>query len=252
MMPLRIPAKKAVIAVYDLDGTIARSDTFVPFLLGFLAKNPSRIFRCILLPFHVLAFWIGLRGNSWAKQKFLTAICGGASRKALADYSADFAALVVKTGLLPGAVASIEQHRARGDRLILITASLDLYVDAIARHLAFDDVIASKVAWRMAGDLGATLNGRLDGENCYSANKVERLKAVLSSDKSDMQIVAYSDHSSDLPLLAFADSGYVVNPKPSMRRLAQTNGLPVLDWSVSSQLTPRGAALSFQRLRIFP
>lgn len=252
MMPPRTPVRKTVTAVYDLDGTITRSDTFVPFLLGFLARNPSRIFRCIPLPFHLLAFWIGLRGNDWAKQKFLTAVCGGASRKALADYCADFAALVVETGLRPGAVASMEAHRARGDRLILITASLDLYVDAIARHLAFDDVIASKAAWRMAGDLGATLDGRLDGENCYGANKVERLKALLSNDTPDMHIVAYSDHSSDLPLLTAAGSGYVVNPKPSMRRLAQANSLPVLDWSGGSEPAPRRAVPGFQRLRIFP
>lgn len=250
-MTAKTPTERTVLAVYDLDGTITRSDTFVPFLLGFLVKNPWRIFRCFPLPLYALAFWSGLRGNNWVKQKFLTVICGGVSPQSLADYSADFAALVVKTGLLPGAVASIEAHRSRGDRLILVTASPDLYVDAIARHLGFDDVIASKVAWRMAGELRATLDGRLDGENCYGANKVERLKAVLSGDRPDTQIVAYSDHASDLPLLAVADSGYVVNPTPSMRRLAQTNGLPVLNWSGASQPTPRRAALLFQRFRIF-
>ena len=251
-MNLETPAEKTVIAVFDLDGTITRSDTFLPFLLGFLLKNPSRVFRCILLPLYALIFWTGLRGNDWAKQRFLTRVCGGASRQALADYSTDFAALVVQNGLLPGAVAAIEAHRARGDRLILITASLDLYVDAIARHLDFDDVLASRVAWRTAGDFGVTLDGRLDGENCYGANKVERLRAFLANDKRSMQIVAYSDHASDLPLLAVADFGYVVNPKPVMCKLAQTYGLPVLNWSGASEPTRRRASLYFQVLRIFP
>jgi phosphatidylglycerophosphatase C len=238
------------IAVYDLDGTITRSDTFVPFLLGFLFKNPSRIFRCIPLPLHALIFWTGLRGNNWAKQKFLTLVCGGASRQALADYSADFAVIVVQNGLLPGAVASIEAHRARGDRLILITASLDLYVDAIARHLGFDDVIASKVAWRTTSDLDATLDGRLDGENCYGSNKVERLMALLANDRRNAPITAYSDHRSDLPLLAVADTGYVVNPDSRMRKLAQASGLPVLDWSGAAEPAPRVTSIFLQLLRI--
>ncbi|MEI9425136.1 HAD-IB family hydrolase [Mesorhizobium sp. Cs1299R1N1] len=234
------PAGRAVIAVYDLDGTITRSDTFVPFLLGFLARNPWRVFRCGLLPFYALAFRSGLCGNSFAKQKFLAAICGGASRKALADHSAEFAAAVVRGGLLPGALASIEAHRTRGDRLILISASLDLYVDVIARHLRFDDVIASK-----------TRGGRLDGENCYGASKVARLKALLAMDTHETQVIAYSDHASDLPLLAVADVGYVVNPKPAMRRLAEANGLPVLNWSASSERTLRRAGFRFQRPGIF-
>ena len=151
---------KATIAVFDLDGTITRYDTYVPFLLGFLVSKPLRIFRCGLLPLYALIHLLGLRGNSWLKQKFLARCCGGASRQALADYSADFAARVVRKGLLPDAVAAIEFHRARGDRLILISASFDLYVDEIGRLLGFADVIASKAAWRSDGDLGMTLAGR--------------------------------------------------------------------------------------------
>ena len=208
-----------------------------------------RVFRCMLLPLHALLFWTGLHGNSLAKQKFLTRVCGGASRQTLAAYSEDFAALVVRSRLLPGAVASIEAHRAHGDRLILVTASLDIYVNAIARHLKFDDVIASKAAWIVDG-LGATLDGRLDGENCYGANKVERLGTFLANDAGAVPIVAYSDHASDLPLLGIADKAYVVNPKPAMRKLAQKIGLPVLNWSGASGPASHRAALYSQLLRM--
>jgi phosphatidylglycerophosphatase C len=244
-----VATEKPVIAVYDLDGTITRADTFVPFLLGFLLRNPWRILRCVLLPLHALIFWTGLRGNSWAKQKFLTCVCGNASRQALLDYSEGFAALVVQDGLSPGAVASIDAHRARGDRLILISASLDLYVDAIARRLRFDDVIASKVAWRPPGDFNAILDGRLDGENCYGANKVERLTSFLVGERQNARIVAYSDHTSDLPLLTAADSAWVVNPKPAMRKLAEARGLPMLNWHGASR-PPRRSTFYLQLLRM--
>ena len=140
------PDVDATMAVFDLDGTITRHDTYIPFLLGFLARKPLRILRCGLLPFHALVHLLGLRGNSWLKLKFLSQCCGGASRQALADYGADFAARIVRKGLLPDAVAAIEFHRARGDRLMLISASFDLYVDEIGK-LLFDHIIASKAAW---------------------------------------------------------------------------------------------------------
>jgi phosphatidylglycerophosphatase C len=228
------PDVKVTIAVFDLDGTITRYDTYIPFLLGFLVRKPLRIFRCGLLPFYALIHLLGLRGNSWLKQKFLARCCGGVSRQALADYSARFATRIVREGLLPDAVAAIEFHRARGDRLMLISASFDLYVDEIGRLLGFAHVIASKAAWRSDGDLGVKLAGRFDGENCYGANKVKRLTAHLANEKRDsLRIIAYSDHRSDLPLLAFADTAYVVNPRHGMRKLAERNGFPVLNWSAS-------------------
>lgn len=228
------PEIKTTTVVFDLDGTITRHDTYVPFLLGFLARKPLRVFRCGLLPFYALMHLLGLRGNSWMKQKFLARCCGGASRQALADYSTDFAARIVRKGLLPDALAAIEFHRARGDRLILMSASFDLYVDQIGRLLGFADVIASKAAWRSDADLGVTLAGGFDGANCHGVNKVKRLNAHLASEKRhSLQIIAYSDHHSDLPLLAFADTAYVVNPRYGMRKLAERQGFPVLNWSGS-------------------
>jgi phosphatidylglycerophosphatase C len=237
------PDVDATMAVFDLDGTITRHDTYIPFLLGFLARKPLRILRCGLLPFHALMHLLGLRGNSWLKLKFLSQCCGGASRQALADYGADFAARIVRKGLLPDAVAAIEFHRARGDRLVLISASFDFYVDEIGKLLGFDHVIASKAAWRSDGDRGATLTGRFDGENCQGASKLKRLNAHLANEKRDrLRIIAYSDHRNDLPLLAFADTAYVVNPNHRMRRLAASKGFAVLNWPAA--LPARGNTIS--------
>ena len=90
---------------------------------------------------------------------------------------------------------------------------------------------AQSSAWRGSGDW-AELAGTLDGDNCHGAAKVERLKGHLASERCDpLRIVAYSDHHSDLPLLAFADTAYVVNPRRAMRRLAEQNGFVILRWS---------------------
>ena len=94
----------------------------------------------------------------------------------------------------------------------------------------------------------ATLDGGFDGDNCHGANKVKRLSAHLANERQGpVRIIAYSDHRSDLPLLAFADAAYVVNPRRAMRKLAEAKGFSVLDWSAA----PSRVGTTSRRLMAF-
>ena len=76
---------------------------------------------------------------------------GGASRAEVADWTDEYVAGLGDARILPGALAAIARHRAAGDRLVLLSASVDLYVPAIGRRFAFDQTICTEVAWQ-AGD----------------------------------------------------------------------------------------------------
>ena len=52
------------------------------------------------------------------------------------------------------------------------------------------------------------LTGRFKTHNCYGAEKVRRLEAVLSEPRSNYHIVAYGDSRGDKELLAYAYEGY--------------------------------------------
>ncbi len=70
-------------------------------------------------------------------------------------------------GLFAEALRAIEAHRAcKGDKLLLMSASIDLYVPLIGGALGFGQTLCSQVRWR--GD------GRLDGclatANCRGEN----------------------------------------------------------------------------------
>ena len=70
------------VAVFDLDGTITRRDTYLAYLLGFLGRHPERWSRAAPLPFAVLYHLAGWRSNTWLKTTFLRAVLGaeGVSR----------------------------------------------------------------------------------------------------------------------------------------------------------------------------
>lgn len=217
-----MPRDKSI-ALFDLDGTISRKDTYLAFLLHCLARRWRRWPHSLLLPAAVLSWKLKLKDNSWLKERFLDAILGGLDRAALAIRIDEFLTRIMADGLNPGALAALERHRSNGDRLVLASASFDFYVEPLGERLGIDTIICTRGHWD-----GDTLRGRLGTKNCYGHEKLERIRAVLG--ESGAGVVAYSDHHSDLPLLLWAENGVAVNPTRKLRVLAAEKRLPILDW----------------------
>jgi len=216
------------VAVFDLDGTISRRDLFLVFLMQAMRRlGPARKLRTALLPLHTLRFGLRSITNAELKAAFLDAILGGRQRSTLAALAADFAARSLDREVKPAALLAMQRHRQAGDALLLASASLDLYVEPIASRLGFDAVVSTRVAWTAEGRLA----GSLDGSNLRGAPKLAAVRAVLTERfPSAQDFVAYSDHESDIPLLAAASSAVAVDPTVALARVARERGWPVVDW----------------------
>jgi len=214
------------IVIFDLDGTLTRRDTYIEFLLGYLKRCPMRLLRTIHLPFALLLYKSGWRDNSWLKEVFLNAILGDLHKTSLCQWIQDYTETLIRTGLRPGAIASLRQHRQEGCLLILATASLDLYVEPLGKKLGYDDVICTRTAWTRDG----RITGTLANKNCYGREKLERVKKWLGKTGETQVDVVYSDHHSDLLLLLFAKLGVAVNPTPALKAAATQHQLSVVDW----------------------
>ncbi|MEJ1959737.1 MAG: HAD-IB family phosphatase [Nitrosomonadales bacterium] len=86
---------------------------------------------------------------------------------------------------------------------MIISASLELYVQPWGTSAGFDDVIATKL--EMAGD-GCT-TGKLSGANCFGIEKIRRLEALLGT-REGYTLYAYGDSRGDRELLSSADYAY--------------------------------------------
>jgi phosphatidylglycerophosphatase C len=215
------------VALFDLDGTITRRDTYLAYLLGFLARHPERWSRAAPLPLAVLCHVAGCRSNTWLKTTFLRAVLGGVPRHQLASWTESFVHGVLNGGLRSGARATLERHRAAGDRLVLITASLDFYAEPLGRRLGFDKVLCTRAQYDAAG----RVTGELDGGNLYGTEKLVRVQRYLQQHTPGTPVICYCDHHSDLPLLQFADRAIAINPTRRLRRTAERIGLPIEDWT---------------------
>lgn len=215
-----------VAAIFDLDRTITRNDTFIPFLLIALKGRPYRIFHALILPFSVLLYVLGLRDNGWLKRVFLEAIAGGASRAQIKTWSARLIGNLQSRGFNVQALEQLDHHRQCGHLTVLISASFDFYVRPLGDDLEMDTVICTEAVWTEA----SRLSGSANTENCYGPVKLRRIRDCFPGDRNHWRTVVYSDHCSDLPLLKWADQAVVVNPGRKAEKMAQSRKFEVRYW----------------------
>lgn len=152
------------------------------------------------------------------------------NRAEIAPLAESYADQVIARGVHAAALDQIAADRAAGYRVLLATASFHLYVDAIARRLGIDDVLATRLD---APDGADHIHARLAGDNCYGAAKFARIGEWLADNaitREDAHIRAYSDHVSDHPMLGFADEAVATTPSRALKKLAPQRGWAVVDW----------------------
>lgn len=212
------------LAVFDLDGTITRRDTLMPYVLGFLCRHLTRL-PGLLRPVPTLVRFAMKRADRGdLKSALIRGTLGGCTRAELDDWTARFVPRLIAHGAWQDALACIVRHRAQGDVLALMSASVDLYVPAIGRALGFTETVCTPLRWD-----GERLDGALAGRNCRGAEKARRL-TELRSRYPGLKVTAYGNAASDLGHLCLADRGVLVNGNWRTRRAAKGLGLSCLRW----------------------
>ncbi|HNR21686.1 MAG TPA: HAD-IB family hydrolase [Steroidobacteraceae bacterium] len=214
-----------VVAVFDLDGTITRRDTLFPYVWRYLARRPWRLARLLAVVPALLAYLFAGRDRGRLKAALLRHTLRGETRAAIEAWNAAYLPRVIARDLLPGAVAALARERQRGATLVLMSASVDLYVPALGKLLGFDHVVCTGVRWEDGVLDGALATPNRRGEE--KARCLERLRADLAPVAS---ITAYGNGSSDLPHMRLAERGVLVNGPRRARAEAAVLGIECVDW----------------------
>lgn len=217
-------AKAPRLAVFDLDGTLTRRDSFIEFLWAALSRWPGRSWRLPLLLGPLLGFALRRLDRGALKGAILHRLFGGLRRAEVDSLSAVFARAIVARSLHREALDVIATHRAAGDRLVLMSASPDLYVPRIADELGFDEASCSAVRWK-----GEVLDGRLSGANCRGAEKTRRLRELRDA-HAGWPAIAYGNSESDLEHMRLCESSVYVNARGPHRARLAAEGITLVDW----------------------
>jgi HAD superfamily hydrolase (TIGR01490 family) len=226
--------RRPTVAVFDLDCTITRRATFTPFVVSVARRSPRKFAHAIPIILAAALCAMGFLPRARLKELMLSAVLGGASAALVQEHVDRFVDACLEAGLRPGALEAIERHRQHGDRLLLATASFDLYACTLGQRLGFDTVVATLAQW----DDQDRLSGRIAGDNCRGEAKLRAVERALPGANERFRVVAYSDELADLPLLKWADTAIAVNPSGRLRRYARAAGWPVVDWNRESGSMP--------------
>lgn len=142
----------------------------------------------------------------------------------LLRWRADFVREKIEPIILPAALDLIGEHRARGDTLLIITATNELVTAPIAERLGVPHLIATVPEQR-----DGRYTGEVAGVPSFREGKVERLEAWLRHTGADLAGSSfYSDSHNDIPLLERVDRAVAVDPDQPLERHARARGWPVI------------------------
>lgn len=219
------------ISLYDMDRTITVRGTYTPFLFHMVfARAPWRLIFLPLLPFGFIAYGLKLISRGQLKTFNQRMLLGGAPKLSeLQPHIERFADRVLRSNRHQKAIDQIEVDRADGRKLVLVTASYELYAEAIARRIDFDHLIGTL----LEVDGEDRVLPVIIGENCYDDAKIGRIEDLFAKQgwqRTESHVRAYSDHVSDQAMLEFADEAIATTPTAKLRRMAEQRGWKIVDW----------------------
>jgi HAD superfamily hydrolase (TIGR01490 family) len=153
-------------------------------------------------------------------------------RETILAHRAEYVQTVIMPLIRPQGLEAIAQHRARGDTIIIITATNEFVTRPIAEALQVAHLIATQVE-----EIQGKWTGRSIGVPSLGEGKITRLQEWLASSNRtlhDEESWFYSDSINDLPLLSKVKHPVVVTPDPRLREHAIQQKWRIENWSFRS------------------
>jgi HAD superfamily hydrolase (TIGR01490 family) len=164
--------------------------------------------------------------------RFATAaICRQGATNSIAAH-ARFMRDVVQKAIKPQALKLVQDHRAAGDLIVIVTATNEFVTRPIAEAFGVKELIAVELERdTIAGGTG-WYTGAIKGVPSFREGKVQRVEMWLAQQGLSWDTVHttfYSDSMNDLPLLEKATVPVATNPDARLLAIAQERGWRILN-----------------------
>lgn len=212
------------LALFDLDNTLIAGDS--DHLWGDFLVSQGRVdaIEHKALNAH---FYDQYKNGELNIDEYLAFALGpmaGMTKETLAPLQRQFIRDHIEPILLDAAFALLEQHRALGDTLVIITATNTLVTQPIADRLGVEHLIGCE-----AEIIEGCYTGKPTGMPSFAQGKVARIQTWCEENKKSMEnAVFYSDSHNDLPLLRTVDRAVAVDPDDRLREEAVRKGWDVI------------------------
>lgn len=199
------------VAVFDLDDTLVRGDSFALFTRHLLFRQRWRAALALLCAPLLWPMLFAPATRRAAITGLLWIASAGLSESQFTALAEQFAARHV-SGRIPLALDRLRQHIDAGDRVVIVTACADPLASAVRTALGLLNVEV------IAAQLGPGRTGMRPVRGCSGAEKVDRLRDAGITLPVEY---AYTDSAADLPLLQASVHRWLIDPSTHDRQRIQ-------------------------------
>jgi len=188
------------LALFDFDGTITTREMFRPFI-EFAVSPRRRTFGGALLAPMVAGYKLGWVSPNRMRRSAVRFGFRGVPEAHASAQGELFAREVLPGVLRPQALERIQWHKEQGDRVVVVSGALDVYMSHWCRTHELE-LVCSRLESR-----DGRLTGRYRGEQCVNAEKARRVRDAYDLAAYPV-IYAYGDTPEDRDLLGMAHRRY--------------------------------------------
>jgi HAD superfamily hydrolase (TIGR01490 family) len=220
--------KHSAAAFFDLDRTLLRRSSVLALAGSFRERGlitRSHLAKAALWQLLFVARGVGaeaVRSAAEDGMRFLK----GFSVEEMRTLVGDAMEPVLRPLVYAEPLHLVQQHRVRGERVYVVSATLQEIVEHIADDLGFDGAIGSTCE---------IVDGVYTGRSLRAAHgegKAEAVRELAAAEGFDLAAcTAYSDSHTDLPFLEAVGHPVAANPDRQLRRVARGRGWPILEFS---------------------
>jgi HAD superfamily hydrolase (TIGR01490 family) len=212
------------VAFFDLDGTLVVGQTTL-LLIRFLRKVGVVSRRFLVgTTLWFLGYKLGLVKVTERSRHQGARVFAGRAVQEVETLMERLTGEVLVPRFHAETVAALEQHKSRGDHVVVISAALEPVVGAVCRRLAVDDFSGTACEVEEGRYVGRLLGPSPHGHH----KEVVAAEYMKRWEVDAAHCWAYADHGSDLALLRSVGHPVAVRPRPELLAVARTSGWPVL------------------------
>lgn len=188
------------IALFDFDGTITGRDMFTDFLYFAASQRRLSFGKALLAPVK-FAYMAKLISSSYARRVVVRYGFSGMSEITGWSKGRQFCNDHIEQFVKTEAMEKLAWHQSRGDKIVIVSASLELYLKPWCENQNID-LICTKLCSREGYFTGA-----YRGKDCTGLEKVCRIQQRYNLEEYGT-VYAYGDTSEDMAMLDLADEKY--------------------------------------------
>lgn len=204
--------KNQNLALFDFDGTLCKKDSFTGFIFYALSKRHIVKQGIKILPW-IQAYYLSIYPAHSMRPKLFNTMFADTNANEIQNLAAEYAPKLMSQ-LDQQLYQQLLKHQNQGDDVVIVSASIDLYLEQICQLLNVDLICTETEI------INDNFTGRYTTPDCSCEQK--RIRVLEKYNINHYKhVYAYGNSQEDTELLSLADFKYMVGTDHKLPRLKE-------------------------------